>query len=141
VENLGEIAPKKKSKFKRLWGLKKSKNEEQSASDSVVLDEIVAGKYRKLEKLGSGAFGSVFLVENILDGKKHALKEAEASVWSKNDLMEIQVMTRLNIAVHVVSLFEAIITMGNKMFIVMRYAANGDLAKMIDFPRMKKNLL
>jgi hypothetical protein len=93
LETLDEIDDKKKSKCEKLWGLEQSKHE--SGSDAT---EIIAGKYRKLEKLGSGAFGSVFLVENLQDGKRFALKEAEESVWSKNDLMEIQIMSKMCIS-------------------------------------------
>jgi hypothetical protein len=133
LETLNEIDEKKKSKCKKLWGLEqkttKGIHENQGA-------EIVLGKYRKLDKLGSGAFGSVFLVENVQDGRRFAMKEAEASVWSKNELMEVQVMSRLNIVQHVVCLHEAVITTGNKMLIVMDYAAGGDLRHRIQRQRM-----
>jgi hypothetical protein len=31
---------------------------------------------------------------NMHDGKRFALKEADESIWSKNDFMEIQIMSR-----------------------------------------------
>jgi NIMA (never in mitosis gene a)-related kinase len=127
LETLDEIDDKKKSKCEKLWGLEQSKH--KSGSDAT---EIIAGKYRKLEKLGSGAFGSVFLVENLQDGKRFALKEAEESVWSKNDLMEIQIMSKMYLTINVVRLYEAIVMLGSKLFLVMECAAGGDLAQRIE---------
>ena len=57
-------------------------------------------KYKKLDKLGQGAFGKVYLVENLETGKKHVMKEIELSKKNpkakRNALAEVGFLQKLN---------------------------------------------
>ena len=53
---------------------KNKENAPDEKDEDLDKDVIIDKKYQIIHKIGSGGFGKVYLVENIIDKKKYALK-------------------------------------------------------------------
>ena len=53
---------------------KNKENAPNEKDEDLDKDVIIDKKYQIIHKIGSGGFGKVYLVENIIDKKKYALK-------------------------------------------------------------------
>ena len=49
-------------------------DENQSSSRRLVAGKVIGGKYKLLEKIGSGSFGSVYKTQNLRNGEIVAAK-------------------------------------------------------------------
>ncbi len=96
-------------------------------------DVVGAAKYRKLKKLGSGSFGTVFLVEDAsrarfvlkeVDLRGLPLKEQRAT------MNEVKVLQRLRHK-HIVSYHDSFISAEGRLCIIMEWAAGGDIGALI----------
>ncbi|MEP6920339.1 MAG: serine/threonine-protein kinase [bacterium] len=87
------------------------------------IDQIIDGRYRLLEKLGSGAFGTVYLSESLALGSKVVVKLAnsqESTGERSAFLREIQTLARVRDP-HIVQLFDRGVTPEGRTFIVREY--------------------
>jgi len=96
--------------------------------------------YKKLRKIGQGAFGKVFLVKSRLNREQYVLKEIEidprnpkARKVALDEVHFMEMMNHPNI-ISVVEYFEA----GGILYIIMQYADGGDLERMIKDQRAKR---
>ncbi|KAK8871776.1 hypothetical protein M9Y10_007517 [Tritrichomonas musculus] len=90
-------------------------------------------KFKKIKRLGSGQFGSVYLVENIDDGRLYALKEMEIGGENPETYLnrEINIMVRLNHPSIVKFYGYVIKEEEDQVFILMQYAQKGNLSNIL----------
>eukprot|EP00474_Spongospora_subterranea_P008976 CRZ09434.1 hypothetical protein [Spongospora subterranea] len=91
------------------------------------------GKYKVLQKLGQGSYGTVFLVHDSKDGRLFVMKKITVSGMSANELVdckrEIQILAMLKHP-NIIGYQRSFVRRG-ALCIVMDYADNGDLHRMI----------
>jgi hypothetical protein len=109
--------------------LVKSSSGQLRADDFPRNGAIVAGRYRVLRELGSGAMGCVFEVERVLDGKKLALK---AMIGQHEDdsarfAREAEIAAKLHHP-NLVSVLDVGIGAWGAPFMVMELVSGGSLA-------------
>lgn len=84
-------------------------------------------KFKKIKIIGSGTFGSAWLVESFASGRKYALKELAVSVPNGQDqraaMNEVRILAQLKHK-NIVRYKEAFVN-GGKLHIVMEYAEKG----------------
>ena len=97
--------------------------------------QIDANKFKEIKRLGRGAYGNVFLVENVDDGRLYALKKlnpAQNFDYEKYFSREINIMIRLN---HPSAIkFYGYSIDGTEVSILMQYAQNGCLRNILRKP-------
>ncbi|KAG2431324.1 hypothetical protein HYH02_013452 [Chlamydomonas schloesseri] len=100
-------------------------------------------QFKVLKFLGKGSYGSVFLVQRLADSQTYALKEMDVRSMSQaereDSINEIRLLASVNHP-NVVCYNEAFLD-GNRLCIIMEYAADGDLAKVIKKQQMMKRPL
>jgi serine/threonine protein kinase len=88
----------------------------KSLSTSVLHNHRYLSDYNEIKKLGEGAFGQVFLVNNRLDGAKYAIKKIHIDnknrEYIENVLTEIQILAQLSHK-HIVRYFTAWCELGD----------------------------
>ena len=119
-------------------------NKEINNQNSLVLnnDVIVSensdieATYQKIKKLGEGAFGEVWLVQNKLLGKLFAMKIIEKSPYSNIDGIknEIKILKQLDHP-NILKILQFHLT-SDKFYIITDYCPEGELFNEID----KKNI-
>eukprot|EP00201_Polytomella_parva_P011603 CAMPEP_0175073940 /NCGR_PEP_ID=MMETSP0052_2-20121109/20920_1 /TAXON_ID=51329 ORGANISM="Polytomella parva, Strain SAG 63-3" /NCGR_SAMPLE_ID=MMETSP0052_2 /ASSEMBLY_ACC=CAM_ASM_000194 /LENGTH=341 /DNA_ID=CAMNT_0016341963 /DNA_START=37 /DNA_END=1059 /DNA_ORIENTATION=+ len=100
----------------------------------------LAVKFKVLKFLGKGSYGSVYLVQRLLDGQTYALKEMDVRSMNQaekeDSINEIRLLASVQHP-NVISYNEAFLD-GNRLCIIMEYAPEGDLAKIIKKHQMMK---
>lgn len=95
----------------------------------------LARHFKLLKKLGTGSWGSVFLVERIADGKRYALKQTTMTDLTEHErwiaVNEIRVMASLEPHPHLVNCNEGFLD-GEHLCIVMELMPRGELAHIIE---------
>ncbi|GLI64257.1 hypothetical protein VaNZ11_007459 [Volvox africanus] len=90
-------------------------------------------QFKVLKFVGKGSYGSVFLVQRLADSQTYALKEMDVRSMSQaereDSINEIRLLASVSHP-NVISYNEAFLD-GNRLCIIMEYAADGDLAKVI----------
>ena len=89
--------------------------------------------FKVLKFLGKGSYGSVFQVQRLSDGQEYALKEMDVRSMSQGEREDSANEIRLLASVrhpNVIAYNEAFLD-GNRLCIIMEYAPDGDLAKVI----------
>lgn len=90
--------------------------------------------YKKIRTLGSGAYGTAFLVKGQVSGRQMVIKEIDLNEMEEGDqkaaLTEAKVMEKLNHP-NIVTFFDVYKTKKKKLCIVMEYADAGDLNRLI----------
>eukprot|EP00873_Tetraselmis_striata_P008940 jgi/Tetstr1/429204/TSEL_019156.t1 len=89
--------------------------------------------FKVLKFLGKGSYGSVYKVKRISDDKIYAVKETDVKSMSQTEREEsVNEIRLLASASHpnIVSYNEAFLD-GNRLCIVMEYAPNGDMSRII----------
>ncbi|KAJ9517846.1 hypothetical protein QJQ45_004112 [Haematococcus lacustris] len=90
-------------------------------------------KFKVIKFLGKGSYGSVYQVQRLSDGQLYALKEMDVRQMSQAEREDSANEVRLLASVvhpNVISYNEAFLD-GNRLCIIMEYAPDGDLAKVI----------
>ncbi len=87
--------------------------------------------FQVIQKLGEGAYSTVYLVKRIEDGKEYAMKKVKIMNLSEkekeNALNEIRILASTR-SVNVVQYKEAFFEEeNNQLCIIMEYADSGDL--------------
>ena len=102
--------------------------------DQVVIKEIGLSSFKKCSLLGRGAFGQVYLAENVKEGKKYAVKVLDKGAIMRQNILRYAMTERkiLSTINHpfVVKLRWAFQTQ-EKLYLVMDYCPGGDLLAMI----------
>lgn len=97
-------------------------------------------QFKVLKFVGKGSYGSVFLVQRMADGQTYALKEMDVRSMSQaereDSANEIRLLASVSHA-NVIAYNEAFLD-GNRLCIIMEYAPDGDLAKIIKKHQMMK---
>ncbi|GLC62909.1 hypothetical protein PLESTB_001958200 [Pleodorina starrii] len=100
-------------------------------------------QFKVLKFVGKGSYGSVFLVQRLADGQTYALKEMDVRSMSQaereDSINEIRLLASVNHP-NVTTYNEAFLD-GNRLCIIMEYAADGDLAKVIKKQQQSKRPL
>ncbi|KXZ44006.1 hypothetical protein GPECTOR_75g730 [Gonium pectorale] len=100
-------------------------------------------QFKVLKFVGKGSYGSVFLVQRLVDGQTYALKEMDVRSMSQaereDSINEIRLLASVNHP-NVISYNEAFLD-GNRLCIIMEYAADGDLARVIKKQQQMKRPL
>jgi serine/threonine protein kinase len=90
--------------------------------------------FKKINILGKGAFGQVYLVENKLDGKRYAMKALDKMTVMQQNILRYAMTERkiLSTINHpfVVKLHYAFQS-DTKLYLVMDYCPGGDMLKLI----------
>ncbi|PNH12872.1 Serine/threonine-protein kinase Nek1 [Tetrabaena socialis] len=97
-------------------------------------------QFKVLKFVGKGSYGSVFLVQRLADGQTYALKEMDVRSMSQAEREDSANEIRLLASVshpNVISYNEAFLD-GNRLCIIMEYAGDGDIAKLIKSERRVK---
>ena len=102
-------------------------------------NSIIHSKYKKIKKLGKGAFGAAYEVSDINDNQKYVIKEIQMKEASKQEIDELvkeaNILSTINNE-NIVKYYESFIE--NDTFnIVMEYCEGSDLQKYIN--EHKKN--
>ena len=89
-------------------------------------------KYERLNEIGKGSFGSVFKIKRVTDGKILCWKELDYGRMQEREkqqlVSEVNALNRLN-HLNIVKYYDKIIQKEkNKLYIVMEYCENGDMA-------------
>ena len=91
-------------------------------------------KYRRLKKVGEGAFGKAYLVECLKDSAKCVVKEMDLKDMSAQErddtLKEAKILEKLQHP-NIVKFREVYKNKEGKLCIVMEYADGGDLSDQI----------
>ena len=89
--------------------------------------------FEKLQKLGQGSFGVVYMVKRKQDGKTYVLKQIDtrqmSSMQRKEAAYEATILSKINYE-YVVKYFDSYCT-DSSINIVMEYCQNGDLGKFL----------
>jgi serine/threonine protein kinase len=100
--------------------------------ESVCLKLLIYLSLDKIEKeLGKGAFGTVFLVEDIKDGKKYAMKEIKLNLPK---VVEQEIANKLKNncdCPNIVPIYDSF-TEGPNQYIIMEHCEGGPLSKYIN---------
>ncbi|KAI6186920.1 Non-specific serine/threonine protein kinase [Aphelenchoides besseyi] len=98
-------------------------------------------KYQKLEKIGSGASGSVFTAMETNTGAEVAIKQMNLSVQPKKELIinEILVM-RENKHPNIVNYLDSYLV-GDDLWVVMEYLAGGSLTDVVTECQMEEGMI
>lgn len=90
--------------------------------------------YKKIKTLGSGTYGTAFLVKGQESGALRVIKEIDLNEMDESDrkaaLTEAKVMEKLNHP-NIVTFHDVYKTKKKKLCIVMEYADAGDLNRVI----------
>lgn len=93
-----------------------------------------AEQYKKIQTLGSGAYGTAFLVKGQTSGRQMVIKEIDLNEMEESDqkaaLKEAKVMEMLNHP-NIVRFYDVYKTKKKKLCIVMEYVDGGDLNRQI----------
>lgn len=103
----------------------------------------VPSKFKVLKFLGKGSYGSVFQVQRLSDNQTYALKEMDVRSMSQVEKEDAVNEIRLLASVqhpNVIGYHEAFLD-GNRICIIMEYAPDGDLAKVIKKAQLMKTPL
>jgi len=90
-------------------------------------------KFKVVKVVGKGSYGTVYQVQRLSDGKTYALKEMDVRAMSQAEREDAANEIRLLASVqhpNVVSYNEAFLD-GNRICIIMDYAPDGDLSRII----------
>ncbi|KAL3083045.1 hypothetical protein niasHS_010847 [Heterodera schachtii] len=98
-------------------------------------------KYRKVEKIGSGASGSVFTAIEVNTGAEVAIKQMNLSQQPKKELIinEILVM-RENKHRNIVNYLDSYLV-GEDLWVVMEYLAGGSLTDVVTECQMEEGMI
>ncbi|CAD5225855.1 unnamed protein product [Bursaphelenchus okinawaensis] len=98
-------------------------------------------KYRKLEKIGSGASGSVFTAMDMATGAEVAIKQMNLSQQPKKELIinEILVM-RENRHPNIVNYLDSYLV-ADDLWVVMEYLAGGSLTDVVTECQMEEGMI
>lgn len=115
----------------KITGLRPFSEIQQLTSDAI---EVKKGdpseKYRMLEKIGAGGFGTVYKCIRKSDGYENALKHTDVSDTEKQSVInECSLINALN-SENIV-LFEEAYDHQNKIFVFLELMEGGDLGKII----------
>ena len=96
--------------------------------------------YKRIKKLGEGAFGKAYLVERTEDKKLCVIKEMDLGKMGfkerKVTLAEAKILEKLHHP-NIVTFIEIYISKRKKLCIVMDYADGGDLSQKVDRARKR----
>lgn len=96
--------------------------------------ETNLSSFKKISLLGRGAFGEVFLVENLHDSKKYAMKVLDKGMIMRQNILRYAMTERkiLSTINHpfVVRLHYAFQS-SEKLYLVMQYCPGGDLLQLV----------
>lgn len=89
-------------------------------------------KYQRLEEIGKGSFGSVHKIRRLSDGKVLCWKEIDYGKMQEREkqqlVSEVNALSKLNHQ-NIVRYYEKLIVKDQrKLYIVMEYCENGDMA-------------
>lgn len=102
--------------------------------EQVAIKEIGLSSFRKLSLLGRGAFGEVYLAENVQDGQRYAVKVLDKGMIMRQNILRYAMTERkiLSTINHpfVVKLRFAFQT-ADKLYLVMDYCPGGDLLSLV----------
>lgn len=94
----------------------------------------VIESYKKIKTLGTGAYGTAYLVKGQTSGRQMVIKEIDLNEMEESDqkaaLTEAKVMEMLYHP-SIVKFYDVYRTKKKKLCIVMEYADGGDLNKII----------
>ncbi|KAF1591767.1 UNVERIFIED_CONTAM: Serine/threonine-protein kinase pak-1, partial [Eudyptes robustus] len=98
-------------------------------------------KYKKLQKIGSGASGSVFTAMEMTTGAEVAIKQMNLSQQPKKELIinEILVM-RENKHPNIVNYLDSYLV-GDDLWVVMEYLAGGSLTDVVTECQMEEGMI
>uniref|UniRef100_A0A0N5ANR6 non-specific serine/threonine protein kinase n=1 Tax=Syphacia muris TaxID=451379 RepID=A0A0N5ANR6_9BILA len=144
MENLsGTIADTKQfSTTARLGRRKKiSDSEVYTRLRSIVTIGNPDRKYQKVEKIGSGASGSVFTAIEVSTGAEVAIKQMNLTQQPKKELIinEILVM-RENKHANIVNYLDSYLV-GDELLVVMEYLAGGSLTDVVTECQMEEGMI
>ena len=91
--------------------------------------------YKRVSKLGEGAFGKVYLVQCSSDNSYAAVKQLDLRNMPDDEIEDLKKETSMLEIMHhpnIIYMKEFYITKNKKLCIVMEYADGGDLKKSID---------
>jgi serine/threonine-protein kinase len=99
----------------------------------LLIDDVIAGRYRLVEVLGNGAMGQVFVAENLAIGRRVAIKLLRADLLSdgsfrkrfQHEAMAIAAIEHRNVA----RFFDLIV--GDPTFLVMEYVPGPTLSTVL----------
>eukprot|EP00746_Dinoflagellata_sp_MGD_P017939 gnl/MRDRNA2_/MRDRNA2_141464_c0_seq1.p1 gnl/MRDRNA2_/MRDRNA2_141464_c0~~gnl/MRDRNA2_/MRDRNA2_141464_c0_seq1.p1 ORF type:complete len:427 (-),score=72.51 gnl/MRDRNA2_/MRDRNA2_141464_c0_seq1:348-1628(-) len=96
-------------------------------------------KYNRIRKLGEGASGKVYLIENRENGELSVAKQINSVINEKDRTSAVQEAKLLKSLCHpnIVMLQDIFMTTSGKVLIIMDYADGGDLTQRIEEQRGK----
>src|SRR5262245_50355054 len=100
-----------------------------------MIDSIIDQRYRIVQRLGEGAMGEVFLVENVGLSRREALKILRGSLAAYPDLVgrfrrEARAINRLNHP-NIVALYELGALPDGRLYMAMEYAEGASMATVL----------
>jgi serine/threonine protein kinase len=102
-------------------------------------------RYERIEEIGKGSFGSVFKIRRKADGKILCWKEIEYGRMQEREKQQlVSEVNALNKLTHpnIVTYFDKIIDKeSRKLYIIMEYCENGDMAQLIKKCRVEKDFV
>ena len=96
--------------------------------------------YTKIDKLGEGSFGEVFIVKNIKNDKLFVCKEMKLHGLDEPTIMQLFTEVKVLQAVrhpNIIEMIESYKTKSNKLVLILEYASGGDLFEYIKNRKQK----
>lgn len=88
--------------------------------------------FKILSELGRGSFGTVYKAESLLNNKECVLKKIDINSMKvkdrKNAIKEVEILKKVRHN-NIIKYYNSFIEENNCLYIVMEYAAGGDLQK------------
>ena len=105
------------------------------SDEPTLVGQVLSGRYKVIEQLGSGAMGTVYKAEHVLMGQIHAIKVLHKHLTSDaHSLQRFQVEAKAASALrhdNLLTVTDYGITESNQPFIVMDYIAGKSLADVL----------
>lgn len=100
--------------------------------------EIFGGSLKDFKiicELGRGSFGTVYKAESLINNKECVLKKIDINSLKpkdrKNAVKEVEILKKVRHE-NIIKYYNSFIEENNCLYIVMEYAAGGDLQKVFD---------